>query len=544
MSLVSYPPPPYSDDDYARNDRGSRMLLGAASFLGKTYLYAFGFFQIAYMLGGLDYTHTHPQGPEYEMGHYYTTQTKIKDFVKTYKENNDYFSNYMTEMMDNYKQVELTTAGLLDKTAQKKKTPLTLEQRTKTFHAIQYASKIEDLALKMSEYNITSSNHNILNALGVQGPIGALNATKNDISEHVKKYDEFKNQLNLIRLWVTREKRVWQKRKSTTKIKRRTFKIDGRTFILDESQDAEADVKRMLELYTKKIKEDNENLIELGLKFSENIKNYVETADAAQSLIKDYAEGMVSDISEFISGIDNNGEIPAIAGNILYSVNQNAYPLTNDKPSASKSRITNTFDSIDNVVSQGVTLYSDNEHWSAFSDNLKEAKRQLALADENMNTLRENELQDRLLDIETINAYIESQIKRFNDLEAIFDYVYNKFEDAEGDYNSMDWQWYNPYALFNGHYNVLMYQWRMHRSVIGPFYALMAGVLYATSSFSPFLGRDYGYANYGQRRWGKKKKTQKKGKKKTQKKGKGKGKGKGNGKGTHKKNKNTHKKNK
>ena len=44
-----------------------------------------------------------------------------------------------------------------------------------------------------------------------------------------------------------------------------------------------------------------------------------------------------------------------------------------------------------------------------FSDNLKEAKRQLALADENMNTLRENELQDRL-DIETINVYIESQI--------------------------------------------------------------------------------------------------------------------------------------
>ena len=55
---------------------------------------------------------------------------------------------------------------------------------------------------------------------------------------------------------------------------------------MDESQDAEADVKRMLELYTKKIKEDNENLIELGLKFSENIKNYVQTADAAQFQLK------------------------------------------------------------------------------------------------------------------------------------------------------------------------------------------------------------------------------------------------------------------
>ena len=63
----------------------------------------------------------------------------------------------------------------------------------------------------MSEYNITSSDNNILNALGVWST--TLNAAKNDISEHVKKYDEFKNQLNSNCLWVTRES-VFGKRES------------------------------------------------------------------------------------------------------------------------------------------------------------------------------------------------------------------------------------------------------------------------------------------------------------------------------------------
>ena len=77
---------------------GTRMLLGAA-VLRKTYLYAFGFFQTVHMREAL-IIHIHtPKVLNTKWVITMLTQTKIKDFVSTYKENNDYFSNYMTEMM-------------------------------------------------------------------------------------------------------------------------------------------------------------------------------------------------------------------------------------------------------------------------------------------------------------------------------------------------------------------------------------------------------------------------------------------------------------